>query len=175
MLALCVVNVLFRICHVQQTFYNVRHNYKWILLVLLARSSSSSPGASKSCFFELSIIEPAHLNLKHSVAHAGDLGFKWVESLSPHLTWNKQLKEEKSTNPATREGAKWQPELLVIILSPEPLTHPHLFSPTGWYESDFWKSLYLIWNKKRKGKRNTGHRKWGWKLDIIFAVVHLSH
>ena len=49
MLALCVVNVLFRICHVQQTFRNVRHNYKWILLTLLASPPSSSPGASKSC------------------------------------------------------------------------------------------------------------------------------
>lgn len=47
--ALRVVKVLFGICHVQQTFHNVRHNYKWILLALLVSPPSSSPGASESC------------------------------------------------------------------------------------------------------------------------------
>lgn len=49
MLSSWVLNVLFRICHDQQTFHNVKNNYKWILLAFLTSPPSSSPGTSKSC------------------------------------------------------------------------------------------------------------------------------
>lgn len=119
-LALCVTNILFR----KQTFHNIRYNCRWILLALLVKQRKFHPVPEPpraACWAQqywTSSLEPEVL-----------CGSCWTGSWGSHLTWNKQSREEKSANPATREQK--MTEILVLILPPEPLTHPQIPFPRG--------------------------------------------
>ena len=62
-------------------------------------------------------------------------------------------------------------EILLVILSPEHLTHCYLLFPKGRCENDLWKWLHFIWHKMERKRKGTFPVKLGWKSGFITGFM----
>lgn len=140
MLTLCVANVLFQM----QTFHNIWHNYKWVLLALLASSLSSSPGGSASC-----LLSSATLNELTWAWSAGWLMLDWKLKRTPYL--EQAIQGRKVCKPRTKREVN---EIMVIIATWTLNSSTHTFSKRERVKVTY-SNGYISFGVRNKRERET--------------------